>query len=63
MAALVLGDTEPLAHQVNTASERLGPVQRYAPGPELLELVQPVPAACSVPRLAAAAGCLGRVIG
>jgi hypothetical protein len=60
--AIVLADTDPLAHQGRMALEQLALEQQYAPGLELLELAQPVLVAYSMLQLAAAVACLGQVI-
>ncbi len=60
--ALALEDIDPSTRQLSMAPGLLGLGQRFAPGPELPELVQPVLVACSMPRLAVAVECLGLVI-
>jgi hypothetical protein len=56
-------DTDPLVHQENMASVLLALEQQYALGPEQLGLGLLVLVACSMPRLAVVAACLGQEIG
>lgn len=55
-------DTDPLVHQENMASVLLALEQQYALGPEQLGLGLLVLVACSMPRLAVVAACLGQEI-